>query len=105
MSSPSVQQLRGHYVRRLPTPKAISANLKARLRDHTPRVRRFTWLGERELRARRMRVRDPDHNYWLPFLPDAYFEITYPDGRIQCALVEIDMGTLTLRRFARKVRA
>jgi Replication-relaxation len=84
---------------------AFWANLTAQLRTHTPRVRRFTWLGERELRARRMRVRDPDGKYWLPFLPDAYFEITYTDDRIQCALVEIDMGTLTLRRFARKIRA
>src|SRR5919204_763449 len=31
--------------------------------------------------------------------------VAYPDGRLQCALVEIDMGTLTLRRFARKVLA
>jgi hypothetical protein len=61
------------------------------------------WLAERELRAKRMRVRSGD--YWLPFLPDAYFEVTYPNGDVQCALVEVDMGTLTLRRFARKVQA
>ena len=42
---------------------------------------------------------------WLPFLPDAYFEVTHPSGDVQCVLVEIDMGTLTLRRFARKVQA
>jgi hypothetical protein len=42
---------------------------------------------------------------WLPFLPDAYFEVHYPNGDIQCAVIEIDMGTLTLRRFARKVQA
>jgi hypothetical protein len=47
-----------------------------------------------------MRVRSGD--YWLPFLPDAYFEVTYPNGDVQCALVEVDTGTLTLRRFARK---
>jgi hypothetical protein len=52
-----------------------------------------------------MRVRDPEHNSWLRFLPDAYFEVTYADGGIQCAILEIDMGPLTLRRFARKVRA
>src|SRR5215471_151869 len=34
---------------------------------------RWLWLGERELRAKRMRVRSPQNNYWLPFLPDAYF--------------------------------
>jgi Replication-relaxation len=66
---------------------------------------RWLWLGERELRAKRMRVRSPQSNYWLPFLPDAYFEVTYPNGDVQCALVEIDMGTLTLRRFGRKIQA
>ncbi|MBV9173590.1 MAG: hypothetical protein JOZ81_26295 [Chloroflexi bacterium] len=43
--------------------------------------------------------------YPAPFLPDAYFEVTYPSGNVQVALVEIDMGTLTLRRFERKVQA
>jgi hypothetical protein len=80
---------------------ALWANLRAQLRGR--RGCRWLWLGERELRAKRMRVRCGD--YWLPFLPDAYFEVTYPNGDIQCALVEVDMGTLTLRRFARKVQA
>jgi hypothetical protein len=44
-------------------------------------------------------------DYWLPFLPDAYFEVHYPNDDVQACLVEIDMGTLTLRRFARKVQA
>ena len=82
---------------------ALWANLKAEL------IRRggcrWLWIGERELRARHMRVRSPHGDYWLPFLPDAYFEVVYPNGDRQCALVEIDMGTLTLRRFARKVQA
>jgi len=52
-----------------------------------------------------MRVRAPQADYWLPFLPDAYFEVTYPNDDVQCVLVEIDMGTLTLRRFGRKVQA
>jgi hypothetical protein len=84
---------------------AFWANLAAQLQTFTPTVRRWTWLGERELRARRMRVRDPERGFWLPFLPDAYFEVTHADGKVQCAIVEVDMGTLTLRRFARKVRA
>ena len=82
---------------------AFWANLAAQLRTFTPRVRRCIWLGERELRARRMRVRDPERGFWLPFLPDAYFEMVHADGRVQCGIVEVDMGTLTLRRFARKV--
>jgi hypothetical protein len=83
---------------------AFWANLAAQLRTFTPTVRRWTWLGERELRARRMRVRNPERGFWLPFLPDAYFEVVHADGRVQCAIVEVDMGTLTLRRFAREVR-
>jgi hypothetical protein len=63
------------------------------------------WLPERELRARRMRVRDPQGGRWLPFLPDAAFELRYPSGTVQCALLEVDMGTLTLSRFRRKLRA
>src|SRR6266540_3275389 len=49
-----------------------------------------------------MRVRARRGDYWLPFLPDAYFEVAYTSDHVQCAIVEIDMGTLTLRRFARK---
>jgi hypothetical protein len=52
-----------------------------------------------------MRVRDPERGCWLPFLPDAYFEMVHADGRVQCGIVEVDMGMLTLRRFARKVHA
>ena len=60
---------------------------------------RWLWIGERELRAKRMRVRAHDTGYWLPFLPDAYFEVTYPNGDVQACLVEIDMGTLTMAYF------
>jgi hypothetical protein len=67
-------------------------------------VRAFRWTPERDLRARR--VRDPDRpTRWLPFLPDGAFEVVYRAGRVQSVLVEIDMGTLTLERFRRKVRA
>jgi hypothetical protein len=52
---------------------ALWANLRAELQDR--RGCRWFWLGERELRAKRMRVRSGD--YWLPFLPDAYFEVTF----------------------------
>jgi hypothetical protein len=82
---------------------ALWANLLAQLRRR--RGHKWLWLGERELRARHMRVRSRQGDYWLPFLPDAYFEVVYPNGDVQCVLVEIDMGTLTLRRFGRKVQA
>jgi len=85
---------------------ALWANVQAQLRERRGCTCR--WLGERELRAKRMQVRlrsRTGDDYWAPFLPDAYFEITYPTGHVQVALVEIDMGTLTLRRFERKVQA
>jgi hypothetical protein len=82
---------------------ALWANVRAQLRGR--RGCRWLWIGERELRAKRMRVRARQADYWLPFLPDGYFEVTYPNGDVQACLVEIDMGTLTLRRFARKVLA
>jgi hypothetical protein len=63
------------------------------------------WLPERELRARRLRVRDPRSGWWLPVLPDAAFEVVYPDGSVQACLLEVDMGTLTIKRFRRKLRA
>jgi hypothetical protein len=81
---------------------ALWANLAFQLGRH--RDCTWLWLGERELRAKRMRVRSPQGDYWLPFLPDAYFEVVYPNGKVQTCLVEIDMGTLTLRRFGRRCR-
>jgi hypothetical protein len=81
---------------------ALWANVRAHLRG---RGCRLLWIGERELRARRMRVRVPDTDRWMPFLPDAYFAIMYPGGDVEAYVVEIDMGTLTLKRFARKLLA
>jgi hypothetical protein len=69
-------------------------------------------------------VRDPGTRRWYPFVPDGYFEIEYespapttaqwaaygggtPAGRrglVQCAVVEVDLGTMDLRRFQRKLR-
>jgi hypothetical protein len=82
---------------------ALWANVRAQPRQR--RGCRWLWVGERELRAKRTRVYAPQADYWLPFLPDGYFEVIYPSGGTQCALVEVDMGTLTLRRFARKGQA
>jgi hypothetical protein len=82
---------------------ALWAHLRALLRHS--RTRGLRWTPERDLRARKARVRDPQTNRWLPFLPDAYFEVDYPDGTVQCCLLEIDMGSLTLARFRRKLSA
>ncbi len=50
-------------------------------------------------------MRDPKTDHRLPVLPDGYFSLRYPDGKLQVCLLEIDMGTLTLHRFRRKVRS
>jgi hypothetical protein len=82
---------------------AFWANLTALLRSASTRLSR--WLPERELRARKSRVQDSQTGWWLPVLPDAIFEVRYPDGFVQGCFLEVDLGTLTLRRFRRKVRA
>jgi hypothetical protein len=82
---------------------AFWTHLVALLRPMRARLGR--WLPERDLRARTMRVQDPQTDRWLPVLPDAAFEVTYADGFVQGCLLEVDMGTLTLRRFRRKLRA
>jgi hypothetical protein len=82
---------------------AFWANLVALLRPARATLGR--WLPERDLRARKVRVQDPRTGWWLPVLPDAAFEIVYPDDLVQTCLLEVDMGTLTLRRFRRKLRA
>lgn len=81
---------------------AFWANLMALARPNGLRVE---WVGERALRALRRRIEDPQTGRWLPVLPDGYAEITYPNGGIQCSLLEVDMGTLTLARFRTKLRA
>ncbi len=79
------------------------AQLVALLR--TRRNIALRWIPERELRARRIRVRDPRRGRLLPMLPDAYLELRYPSGAMQCVMLEVDMGTLPMARFRRKVRA
>jgi hypothetical protein len=101
-----------------------AARLWAMLTAHLPRTRLtgFRWEAEPALRARRLRLRIPgtgdrghDYGYGggsdrgrgrlLPFLPDGYLELGYPDGSVQCAVVEVDQGTQPLRKFARKLEA
>ena len=79
------------------------ANLTDLLRDS--RVTDWTWTSERDIRAEKRRVYDPESQKTLRVLPDAEFKIRYPSGRRQLGLVEIDMGTLTLNRFRQKMRA
>ena len=78
------------------------ANLRVLVRG--TRIRSVAWTTERDLRARRVRVRLPRRRYAATFLPDGYFEVTYPDGFVQCGVVEIDTGTLPLARFRKKLQ-
>ena len=64
-----------------------------------------TWKGEAALRRRDIRVYDNDANRRLPLRPDGYCELLYPDDTVRCLFVEMDMGTETNDRVARKMRA
>jgi hypothetical protein len=72
---------------------------------HAGRVRRLRWLSEPVLRARHTSVTHPTTGRRLSVLPDAYFELTYADGRVQCAMLEIDMDTETDDDFTEKLIA
>jgi Replication-relaxation len=85
------------------TVAAVWANVLALIR-----LRPITlggWVADRDLRARQLRVKDPAGGRWLPFLPDAYFELHYATGRVQCCLLEVDLGTHSLKAMRRKLRA
>jgi hypothetical protein len=83
---------------------ALWANLIAALHGTNGTVSR--WIPERVLRGKKVVLRDPDDNYRLPVLPDAYFELAYNAGAtVRACFLEVDMGTLTRERFRRKVRA
>ena len=80
------------------------------------RLTGFRWEAEPALRARRLRVRvsaaggggdggGDGRGRLLPFLPDGYAELRYPDASVQACVVEVDRGTQPLRRFARKLAA
>lgn len=84
---------------------SLLANVTADMRSSSCLIRSWSWWSERELRARADRVWDVTNGCWLPFLPDAIVVFVYPDGEHQVCLIEIDMGSQTLRRFRRKVRA
>src|SRR5262249_55180298 len=85
------------------TVAAVWANLVALARSAPIAFRR--WEPEADIRARRARVKDLETNRWLPFLPDASFQLDYRDGRVQCGVVEGDLGTHGLPAIRRKFRA
>ncbi len=82
---------------------AVWANVLALIRDR--QITLGTWVPERELRARHLRVFDHHARRWLPFLPDGYFELHYASGRVQSCLLEVDLGTHAVQAIRRKLRA
>jgi hypothetical protein len=63
------------------------------------------WLDEREIKSLRERVPAPGkQRRCLPVTPDAFFEVDLGDRRAGFFL-EMDMGTMTNKRFKDKVRA
>jgi hypothetical protein len=98
-----LDRLSGLFVDHDLTIAAFWVHLVALLRPMRATLGR--WLPERDLRARKIRVQDPQTGWWLPVLPDAAFEVLYADGFVQTCLLEVDLGTLPLRRFRRKLRA
>jgi hypothetical protein len=85
------------------TVAAVWANVLALI--HPRPITLGGWVADRDLRARQLRVTDPAGGRWLPFLPDAYFELHYATGRVQCCLLEVDLGTHALKVMRRKLRA
>jgi Replication-relaxation len=84
------------------TVAAFWAHLVAGLRGSRAIPER--WVSERTLRTWREQTR-AIHRGGVPLtLPDGIAEIRYPDDTFQCCVLEVDLGTETLRRFARKVR-
>ena len=67
-------------------------------------IRRWCWTSERDLRALHLRADVPHARFGAAFVPDGHFAITYADGLIHAGIVEVDTGTLPLRRFRRKLR-
>lgn len=82
---------------------AFWVNLRRGVADDPGRLVR--WLPERVLRAKKLSVRDPMTGRRLPVLPDAYFEYADEAGKARAYALEVDMGTLTLERFERKLVA
>jgi Replication-relaxation len=84
------------------TVAAVWANVLAMIRLRP--ISLGGWVADRDLRARQLRVKGHISGRWLPFLPDAYFELHYATGRVQCCLLEVDLGTHSLKAMRRKLR-
>lgn len=98
-----VERLRTTFLDHELTIATFWAHLVALLRPSQAMLER--WIPEREIRARKLRAYDSRTQRLIPVLPDAVFLVRYPDDYVQACYLEVDMGTLTLRRFQQKLRA
>jgi hypothetical protein len=62
------------------------------------------WLAETTIRSWWSVPSHDGGRPWPSGIPDGIAEIRYPDETIQCMVVEVDMDTVPLRRFARKLQ-
>lgn len=64
------------------------------------------WIGEAELRQWQLQGFDRESHHWIPIRPDGYLELVREgDGSVFTYFIEVDMGTETNVRMARKLRA
>jgi len=98
-----VDRLRTTFLDHELTIATFWAHLVALLRTTQAQLQR--WIPERDIRSRKIRVYDYRAQRWIPVLPDAVFLVHYPDGFLQTCYLEVDTGTLPLRRFQQKLRA
>ena len=79
----------------------IAITLAVEKRGH----RVLRWYDERDIKATGERVSMPGkQRHYLPVTPDAFFEVDLGDRQAGFFL-EMDMGTMTNKRFKNKVRA
>lgn len=65
----------------------------------------MTWLTENELKADYDRVRIPGRKNLISLIPDGFFSIHVPDKGTTNFFLELDRGTMTLKRFREKIEA
>lgn len=79
------------------------ASLTAALRGTGFHIGR--WAREAELRTWAMRGYDRESGRMIPIRPDGYMELIWPNESFASFFIEVDMGTETNARVARKLRA
>ena len=64
------------------------------------------WIDERTLKSQEMKdyVDDPAGRGRIAIVPDGYFCIRLPDGRIGCFALELDRGTVKRKNWRRRIR-